>query len=133
MQRITDYYSLDGKAPRYTGPEELSVLGQWVDSDIQLSPYSVLQVLDLVRKAEQDVFAVTEEFGGNAHTTEISPKGVSIENDWVEHVRGTFTLDQALDVLLDFWEFCKVCLGEKSEQVHREWVAEHGRDPLRAY
>ncbi|MEU2393724.1 hypothetical protein [Streptomyces sp. NPDC007369] len=84
----TKYY-VEGAfgAPSFAGPDELMFLGEWVTADIQLSPLSVLEAIDLVTAARTDPGFVPEDLDGNAHTATISPQGVRVENHCVEHVR----------------------------------------------
>ncbi|MFI1205657.1 hypothetical protein ACH4VR_40610 [Streptomyces sp. NPDC020883] len=130
MERVTKYFATDGGYPEYVGPGNLRVVGQWVTADIQVDPYSLLEVLVLVAEAQRNPKAGVEEFGGNAHYAEISPGGVQIQNEYVEHVRGDFPLDQVADVLADFWEYCKSVNPERTRESYVRYVAEHGHDPI---
>lgn len=128
----TQYYAEDEfRAPRFNGPAELKVLGQWVTADIQLSPHAILEAIDLVRLAQADPGFAPEEMDGNAHTATFSPQGLAIENHFVEHVQGEFPLDKALAVLLDFWDYYLLAHPEKNIASYwSEYVKENGRDPL---
>ncbi|MFD7628296.1 hypothetical protein ACFV7Q_20025 [Streptomyces sp. NPDC059851] len=116
--------------PDFSGPAELSVLGQWVTADIQLSPLSILEAIDLVTEAKADPGFAPEDLDGNAHTATISPQGVRVENHYVEHVQGEFTLDDAFRVLVDFWHYCSLAHPDEVDSRRREYVDEYGRDPL---
>ncbi|MBY8886642.1 hypothetical protein K7472_17470 [Streptomyces sp. PTM05] len=127
----TTYYTEDARElPSFTGPAELKILGHWVTSDIQLSPYAVLEAIDLARTAQANPAFEPESMDGNAFTVTFSPEGLVVENLYVDHVRGEFTLDQALRVLLDFWEYCRQAIPAKIEDRRREYLEDHGRDPL---
>lgn len=127
----TQYYTQDEfGVPRFTGPAELKVLGHWVTSDIQLSPLAILEAIDLVKAAQEDAGVAPEDLDGNAHSVTISSQGVEVENHFVEHVQGRFTLDQSLRVLIDFWDYCCQAHPEEVDSYRREYAAEHGRDPL---
>ncbi len=127
----TKYYTRDEYGvPTYTGPAELEVLGEWVTADIQLSPYAVLEAIDLVRTAQAHPSVEPEDLDGNAHSVSITPQGVKIENLFVEQVRGEFGLDQTLEILLDFWEYCRLAIPDKIDTRRREYLNDHGRDPL---
>lgn len=118
--------------PFFCGPDELGVLGQWVTADIQLSPLSVLEAIDLVAEAKADPNFAPEDLDGNAHTVTISSQGVRVENFFVDHVRGDYSLDDAFRVLVDFWDYCCQANPAKAESRRREYAHEHGRDPLAA-
>ncbi|MFF5704593.1 hypothetical protein ACFY7H_19125 [Streptomyces sp. NPDC012794] len=65
----TEYYVQDAfGVPDFAGPAELRVLGQWVTADIQLSPLSVLEAIDLVIEAKGNAAFAPEDLDGNAHT-----------------------------------------------------------------
>ncbi|MEU5065739.1 hypothetical protein AB0G95_17085 [Streptomyces virginiae] len=116
--------------PSFLGPAELNILGQWVTADIQLSPLSVLEAIDLVAEAKANTRFTPEDLDGNAHTVTISPQGVRVENYFVEHVQGEYTLDDVFRVLVDFWDYCCMANPQKADSRRREYVAEYGRDPL---
>ncbi|GGZ67704.1 hypothetical protein ACFOOM_11545 [Streptomyces echinoruber] len=127
----TKYYTQDEfRTPRFNGPAELKVLGQWVTADIQLSALSILEAIDLVRMAQADPDFPPEEMDGNAHTATFSPQGVTIENNFVEHVQGEFPLDTTLAVLLDFWDYYALARPTNIASHWEEYVKENGRDPL---
>ncbi|MGW1200048.1 hypothetical protein ACWD4B_30050 [Streptomyces sp. NPDC002536] len=127
----TQYYAQNEfKVPAFIGPAGLKVLGNWVTSDIQLSPLAVLEAIDLVKIAQGDAGAAPEHLDGNAFSATVSPQGVEIENHFLEHVQGEFKLDQALQVLIDFWDYCCQANPEEAESYRREYADEHGRDPL---
>ncbi|UUY46887.1 hypothetical protein NRK68_06455 [Streptomyces yangpuensis] len=127
----TKYYVEDAfGVPSFSGPAELNILGQWVTADIQLSPLSVLEAIDLVAEAKANPRFTPEDLDGNAHTVTISPQGVRVENYFVEHVQGEYTLDDAFRVLVDFWDYCCVANPQKADSRRREYVAEYGLDPL---
>ncbi|MFD3544283.1 hypothetical protein ACFWUW_01440 [Streptomyces sp. NPDC058655] len=127
----TQYYVQSAcGVPTFSGPDELSFLGQWVTADIQLSPLSVLEAIDLVTEAKVNLGFAPEDLDGNAHTVTISPQGVRVENYFVEHVQGDYSLDDAFRVLVDFWDYCCLAHPEKSDARRREYADEHGRDPL---
>ncbi|WNM30243.1 hypothetical protein RKE30_07405 [Streptomyces sp. Li-HN-5-11] len=110
----TQYYAQgDFGLPLFQGPAELNALGNWVTGDIQLSPLSILEAIDLVRLAQADPGFTPEEMDGNAHTATFSSQGVAIENHFAEHVQGEFLLDKALAVLLDFWDYYLLAHPEK--------------------
>jgi hypothetical protein len=101
-----------------------------VTADIQLDGLSILEAIDLVRLAQSDPGFAPEEMDGNAHTATFSPQGVAVENHYVEHVQGEFSLDTTLEILLDFWDyFVLACPGEVVSYWN-EYVKENGRDPL---
>ncbi|MET9362862.1 hypothetical protein ABZX93_18350 [Streptomyces sp. NPDC006632] len=127
----TQYYVQDAfGGPEFSGSSELSILGQWVTADIQLSPLSVLEAIDLVAQARADSGFVPEDLDGNAHTATISPQGVRVENHFVEHVRGDFTLDDTFRILVDFWDYCCQAHPEKVDARRRQYAEENGHDPL---
>ncbi|MEU8434975.1 hypothetical protein AB0F18_19030 [Streptomyces sp. NPDC029216] len=127
----TKYYAEDAFGmPDFSGPDELSTLGQWVTADIQLSPLSVLEAIDLVTEAKANPSFAPEDLDGNAHTATISPEGVRVENYFVEHVQGEYTLDDAFRVLVDFWDYCCLANPKKADSRRREYAEEHGHDPL---
>ncbi|MEU2956058.1 hypothetical protein AB0M94_26095 [Streptomyces xanthochromogenes] len=126
----TQYYVETFGTPEFSGPEELGTLGQWVTADIQLSPHSVLETIDLVAQAKADPGFAPEDLDGNAHTVTIGPQGVRVENHFVEHVQGDFTLDDAFRVLLDFWDYCYQAHPEKADERRRQYAEENGHDPL---
>ncbi|MFF5704592.1 hypothetical protein ACFY7H_19120 [Streptomyces sp. NPDC012794] len=53
-----------------------------------------------------------------------------VENHFVEHVQGDYTLDEAFRVLVDFWDYCCLANPPKVAARRREYGEEHGRDPL---
>lgn len=127
----TKYYVEDAfGVPDFSGPAELNILGQWVTADIQLSPLSVLEAIDLVAEAKANPAFAPEDLDGNAHTVTISPQGVRVENYFVEHVQGEYTLEDAFRVLVDFWDYCCLANPQKADSRRREYAEEHGRDPL---
>ncbi|MFD8979042.1 hypothetical protein [Streptomyces sp. NPDC059564] len=127
----TKYYVEDAfGVPEFSGPAELNILGQWVTADIQLSPLSVLEAIDLMAEAKANPAFAPEDLDGNAHTVTISPQGVRVENYFVEHVQGEYTLDDAFRVLVDFWDYCCLANPQKADSRRREYAEEHGRDPL---
>ncbi|MEV6688879.1 hypothetical protein AB0N28_26645 [Streptomyces sp. NPDC051130] len=130
MIRTQYYVTSRFGVPQFSGPDELSVLGQWVTADIQLVPLAILEAIDLVAEAKADPGFAPEDLDGNAHTTTISPQGVRVENSFVEHVQGDFTLDDAFRVLVDFWDFCHQANPAKADARRREYAHEHRRDPL---
>ncbi|GAA3192348.1 MULTISPECIES: hypothetical protein [Streptomyces] len=130
MEQVSKYFANRDGYPQYAGPENLKVLGNWVTGDIQQVPYTLLEVIDLVVEARRNPDSGVEEFGGNAHYTEIEPQGVHIQNEYVDHVRGDFTLDQALDVLTDFWNYCARVHPERTAEDLARYVAEYGHDPV---
>lgn len=113
----TRYYT-QGKfgVPSFSGPAELNILGQWVTADIQLSPLAVLEAIDLVTEANANPAFAPEDLDGNAHTVTISPQGVGVENYFVEHVQGEYTLDDTFRVLVDFWDYCCMVNPQKSRR-----------------
>lgn len=130
MIKTRHYTESEFETPRFTGPAELKVLGHWVTADIQLDGLSILEAIDLVRLAQSDPGFAPEEMDGNAHTATFSPQGVAVENHYVEHVQGEFSLDTTLEILLDFWDyFVLACPGEVVSYWN-EYVKENGRDPL---
>ncbi|GAA2467400.1 hypothetical protein ACFPFX_10915 [Streptomyces mauvecolor] len=127
----TQYYVKDAfGVPEFSGPDELSTLGEWVAADIQLSPLSVLEAIDLVAEAKANPGFAPEDLDGNAHTVTISPQGVRVENFFVEHVQGEYTLDDAFRVLVDFWDYCCLAIPEKVDARRRQYAEENGHDPL---
>jgi hypothetical protein len=120
----------DSELPRFSGPAELKVLGHWVSGDIQLVGLSILEAIDLVRLAQSDAGFAPEDLTGNAFTATISPQEVTIENHFLEQVRGAFPLDKALVVLLDFWDYFTLASPDKCTSCWNEYVRENGRDPL---
>ena len=128
----TQYYAQDEFGlPLFNGPAELMVLGHWVTADIQLSPLSILEAIDLVRLAQSDPGFAPEDLDGNAHTATISPQGVAVENHFLEHVQGEFPLDKTLAILLDFWDYYVLAHPERDVVSCRsEYEKENGRDPL---
>ncbi|MFG2622476.1 hypothetical protein ACGFXC_33135 [Streptomyces sp. NPDC048507] len=130
MMRTRYYVEGAFGAPDFAGPAELNILGQWVTADVQLSPLSVLEAIDLVTEAKADPAFTPEDLDGNAHTVTISPQGVRVENHFVEHVQGEYTLDDAFQVLVDFWDYCCLANPPKAASRRREYAVEHGRDPL---
>ncbi|MFD8997055.1 hypothetical protein [Streptomyces abikoensis] len=127
----TQYYVQDRfRAPNFSGPTELNFLGQWVTSDIQLSPLAILEAIDLVTAAKADLDFAPEDLDGNAHTATISPLGVTVENHFVEHVQGEYSLDDAFRVLVDFWDYCCQAHPDKADSRRCEYAEEYGRDPL---
>ncbi|MFE9636058.1 hypothetical protein [Streptomyces sp. NPDC006463] len=116
--------------PSFSGPAELKFLGQWVTADIQLVPLAILEAIDLVTAAQANPGFAPEDLDGNAHTVTIGPQGVRVENYFVEHVQGEFTLDDAFRVLVDFWDYCCLANPEKADSRRREYADEYGRDPL---
>ncbi|MEU5808735.1 hypothetical protein [Streptomyces sp. NPDC047718] len=127
----TQYYITDqSNTPSFAGPDELMFLGEWVTADIQLSPLSVLEAIDLVTEAKGNPGFVPEDLDGNAHTVTIGPQGVRVENHFVEHVQGEFSLDDAFRVLVDFWDYCCLADPQKADARRREYADEFGRDPL---
>ncbi|MFD8415291.1 hypothetical protein ACFV2Q_26620 [Streptomyces sp. NPDC059650] len=130
MIRTQYYVENQFGVPHFSGPDELMFLGEWVTADIQLSPLSILEAIDLVTEAKADPRFVPEELGGNAHIVTIGPQGVRVENHFVEHVKGDYTLDDAFRLLVDFWDYCCQSNPDKVDSRRREYVEEHGRDPL---
>ncbi|WNM30242.1 hypothetical protein RKE30_07400 [Streptomyces sp. Li-HN-5-11] len=130
MIRTHYYMESEFETPRFNGPAELDVLGEWVTADIQLVGLSILEAIDLVRLAQSDPGFGPEEFGGNAHTATFSSQGVAIENHFLEHVQGEFPLDKALAVLLDFWDYYVLACPTDVVSDWNEYVKENGRDPL---
>ncbi|MEU3723663.1 hypothetical protein [Streptomyces sp. NPDC031705] len=130
MIRTQYYVTNPFRSPFFSGPDELSVLGQWVTADIQLSPLCILEAIDLVTEAKANPGFAPEDLDGNAHTATISSQGVRVENHFVEHVQGAFTLDDAFRVLVDFWDYCCQAHPEEVDARRREYAGEHGRDPL---
>ncbi|MFE4870077.1 hypothetical protein [Streptomyces sp. NPDC056682] len=130
MIRTQYYVTNQFRVPFFSGPDELSVLGQWVTADIQLSPLSILEAIDLVTEAKANPGFTPEDLDGNAHTATISPQGVRVENHFVEHVQGEFTLDDAFRVLVDFWDYCCQAHPEKVDARRRQYAEENGHDPL---
>jgi hypothetical protein len=128
----TRYYTRDEfGSPRFSGAPELKVLGHWVTADIQLSPLAILEAIDLVRMAQSDPDFHPEEMDGNAHTATFSPQGLTIEKNFAEHVRGEFSLDTALAILLDFWDYYVLTHPGKDLVTYcNEYEKENGRDPL---
>ncbi|MFF3860293.1 hypothetical protein [Streptomyces sp. NPDC002209] len=127
----TKYYVEDAfGVPSFSGPDELMFLGEWVTADIQLSPLSVLEAIDLVTEAKANPGFAPEDLDGNAHTVTISPQGVRVENYFVEHVQGEYTLDDAFRVLVDFWDYCCLANPQKADSRRHEYADEHGHDPL---
>ncbi|WP_374778135.1 hypothetical protein OG756_40250 [Streptomyces sp. NBC_01310] len=116
--------------PDFSGPAELSILGQWVTADIQLSPLSVLEAIDLVAEAKANPAFAPEDLDGNAHTVTIGPQGVRVENYFVEHVQGVYALDDAFRVRVDFWDYCCLANPPKADSRRHAYAKEHGRDPL---
>ncbi|MEV7544219.1 hypothetical protein [Streptomyces sp. NPDC089915] len=130
MIRTQYYVENQFGVPFFSGPAELKFLGQWVTADIQLSPLEILEAIDLVAQAKADPDFAPEDLDGNAHTATISPQGVSVENHFVDHVQGDYTLDDAFRLLVDFWDYCCQAHPDKVDARRREYAEEHGRDPL---
>lgn len=116
--------------PFFSVPDELKFLGQWVTADIQRSPLKVLEAIDLVNETKANPDFAPEDLNGKAHTVTISPQGVRVENHYVEHVQGDYSLDDAFPVLADFWDYCRLANPEEAESRRREYAAERGRDSL---
>ncbi|MEV4437825.1 hypothetical protein AB0K09_02205 [Streptomyces sp. NPDC049577] len=130
MIRTEFYVEDEFRVPSFAGPSELKVLGGWITSDIQLSPLAILEAIDLVSAARANPAVGSEELDGNAHTATITGHGVTVENIYVDHVRGEFTLDQALRVLIDFWDYCCQAHSDEVDEYRRQYASENGRDPL---
>ncbi|MGW8332630.1 hypothetical protein ACWGLE_32580 [Streptomyces sp. NPDC055897] len=130
MIRTQYYVTNQFRVPFFSGPDELSVLGQWVTADIQLSPLSILEAIDLVSQAKADPSFAPEDLDGNAHTATISRQGVRVENHYVDHVQGEFSLDDAFRVLVDFWDYCCQAHPEKVDARRYQYAEENGHDPL---
>ncbi|MFF4184792.1 hypothetical protein ACFYZ9_16490 [Streptomyces sp. NPDC001691] len=127
----TQYYVKDAfGVPEFSGPDELSTLGEWVTADIQLSPLSVLEAIDLVAEAKSNPDFAPEDLDGNAHTVTIGPRGVRVENFFVDDIQGEFTLDDTFRVLVDFWDYCCLAIPEKVDMRRRQYTEENGHDPL---
>ncbi|MFY4719893.1 hypothetical protein [Streptomyces sp. LaBMicrA B280] len=128
----TQYYTRDNKSrtPQFNGPTELTILGVWVSGDIQLSGYSILEAIDLARQAQANPDFTPEEMDGNAYTATFSHQVLAIENHFLEHVRGEFSMDAALAVLLDFWDYYARACPDEVAPFWKQYVEENSRDPL---
>lgn len=88
-------------------------------------------MIDLVRLAQSEDRFSPKPWNGNAHAATISSQGIEVENYFVEHSQGTFPLEMALAVLLDFWDYCVLTHPEKDFASYcNEYAKENGRDPL---
>ncbi|WP_405779471.1 hypothetical protein [Streptomyces sp. NBC_00859] len=119
------------ETPEFNGPDSLTIMGQWVTGDIQLSPYSVLDALDLVLAAKNNANQEFVHFDGNSYNANIGPSGVVIENLFVEEVRGEYSLAETQMMLLDFWDYCSQAVADEVDSWRRQFMSDHhGRDPL---
>ncbi|MFJ9174960.1 hypothetical protein [Streptomyces sp. NPDC102360] len=100
---------------------------------MQLSPHSVLDMIDVIHGVSTGRVEAPQMLDGNAYATEAHPETVIVQNEFVEHVNGEFTPRQVLDVLLDFWNYCELVMPGENAEGRARFVEEHGRDPLTAF
>lgn len=130
MIRTKYYVESEFSTPHFTGPSELRVLGHWVSVEIGHYPIGILEVIDLVRRAQSEARFVPQDWNGNAHAATISTQGVEVENYFVQHLQGEFPLDAAVAVLHDFWDYYVLGRPEKAGDAWYEYVRKNGRNPL---
>lgn len=79
MPPKTKYFSEDSSGyPAYTGPEEFRVLGVWVTGDVQLSPHTFLDMVDVIRGVNTGRVEAPQELSGNAFYIEADRDNVSV-------------------------------------------------------
>ncbi|MFF9814278.1 hypothetical protein [Streptomyces sp. NPDC014006] len=129
MTRTPYHFWNTFREPRFNGPEELSVLGYWA-SDIGEYPLNVVEVIDVVRRARSEVPFTPQDWSGNARGATISAHGVEVEHYFVTHLRGEFTLDEALIVLRDLWDHHVLRRPEEAGDAWSQYAGRTGRNPL---
>ncbi|WP_425827079.1 hypothetical protein [Streptomyces fractus] len=105
----------------------------WVTGDVQLSPHTVLDMVDVIHGVSTGHVEAPQELSGNAFYVEADRDNVSVQNEFVEHVADEFTPREVLDVLLDFWQYCTLVVPDRVTENHATYLEEHGRDPLTAF
>ncbi|MGH3390210.1 MAG: hypothetical protein ACRDOO_15185 [Actinomadura sp.] len=79
-------------------------LGAWIITDISIYRGACLDALAML----SDVSAgrpTFEPWDSENYTVHFAPTGVSIQNDWVEHERGEFSVADVRVAVEDYWRF----------------------------
>ncbi|MFF9210206.1 MULTISPECIES: hypothetical protein [unclassified Streptomyces] len=130
MIRTQYYAENEVSMPQFTGPSALRVLGHWVSDEVGLYASGILEVIDLVRRAQSEGRFVPQNWDGNTHAATISAQGVEVENYFVKDLQGRFSLNEALALLHDFWDYYVLRYPEKVGDAWHDYVRENGRNPL---
>ena len=120
-------------APSFeTADDAYSAIGSLMTSDIQAIEEWCLLLLSLV----EDVKSGAEEsqsWEGNSWTADILPNGVHLQDLHSDDWSGDYTLDQAHEVMLQYWNFLMPDRDGKARAIEK-WESEEGRThPCRAH
>lgn len=87
-------------------------------------------MIDVLRRARSEAPFTPQDWSGNAHGAIISAQGVEVEHYFVDRLRGEFTLDAALVVLRDLWDYHVQRRPEEAGETWNQYAEGTGRNPL---
>lgn len=99
-------FSLDKlRLPLYAAEDgRYQPLGAWIITDISIYKGVCLDALAILAdiSAGRPPF---EPWDSDNYTVNFTPTEVTIQNNWVEHERGTFTVAEVRDAVEEYWRF----------------------------
>ena len=116
---------------QYNGPDyrvlddAYSALGSMLVSDVQNDTLWCLRILGWVEDMRSGRPS-NDQWGGNSWSAELAPDGLHLQDLYSDDWRGDYSLDEAHDVVLKYFDFLAPGTGEK-ERAIAAWEAEAGR------
>jgi len=121
----------ESNSPSFDSDERLSALGSLLTSDVQTEKVwnlNLLAWIDDVRTGRLP----EQSWQGNSWLAYITPGGMDLEDLYSDDWRGSYSLDEAQRVLLDYLRFLAPSAVDRARAV-ADWEEENGREhPLRA-
>ena len=123
-------FSLDSfKLPLYEANDSRYLpLGSWITTDITIYKGVCLDALAMIAdiSAGRPPF---EEWDSENYAVSFTPTQVEIQNQWVEHEHGVFSVPEVREAVEDYWKFL-VSLPDSPDLIREfrpdlpEWQAE---------
>jgi hypothetical protein len=99
-------FSLDNlRLPLYQAEDgKYQPLGAWIITGISIYKGVCLDALAMIAdvSAGRPPF---EDWDSENYTVSFAPMGISIQNNWVEHEHGIFTVAEVRDAVENYWRF----------------------------
>jgi len=117
--------------PSFDSDERLSALGSLLTSDVQGVKESNLDLLAWIDDVRAGRLA-EQMWNGNSWVAYIRPDGMDLEDLYSDDWQGSYSLDEAQRVALDYLKFLAPSAVDRARAV-ADWEEENGREhPLRA-
>ncbi|MBO2446091.1 hypothetical protein J4573_03250 [Actinomadura barringtoniae] len=100
-------FSLDPefRMPLYhANDKKYQALGAWILADISNNKRVALDALATIADIEAGR-PLTEPWDSENYTVDFGPAGVEIQNDWVSHESGSYSLAELKEAIETYWKF----------------------------